>query len=103
MRRLVGSAHRHSHCKLTAKCLNRMSYMTLLKTRLAPHSIYNSPQSGFRFIANPYTYDVSSADEAEDDDESSLANKLRAAYELIKKVQRKEITYICDNSVPIDV
>lgn len=31
-----------------------------------------------------------------------MAAKLKAAYELIRKVQRNEITYVCDGKVPID-
>jgi hypothetical protein len=42
-------------------------------------------------------------DEDEDDKDDTLAEKLRAAMELIRKVQRSEIAYICDGKVPLDV
>ena len=42
-------------------------------------------------------------DKDDGDDGDSMAAKLRAAYQLIKQVQRGQITYLCDNSVPIDV
>lgn len=55
------------------------------------------------FSSNAGSHYLSSDEETEERADTGVAEKLQAAYRLIKEVQRGEVTYICDGAVPLDV